>query len=434
MKKNFTAMNFLLYSLLLLTCLNTFSQKKWSLDDCITYAFKNNLQVHESISLQKTQIKELEFQKNKRLPSLSATINNGLSYGFQQVFSGEFVGQYKEIKSYGNDVRMNASITLWNKNALKINIQKEEINLKNTLLTTQQKKFELQLEIIAKYYSVLIAKERLQIAKQIFENTNSHKKNKEKLFRLGNISKSVLSEEKSNWIQDWQTYQSERIHKEKALFELAILLQLPDRKNFDIAKNSKEIISKKRKLHEIIALALTNRASIKIAEQKVKIAENDISNYKTQYYPKVTLNYSLGTSAQQIFGNENMPFITQFRNNFYQYGSVGIQIPIFNQGNTKTKIELSKTKRGLQKIKLSQEKQAIKNTIETLYFDLMAANENYLAAIETESQTKEVYLFSENLYEIGKINSFEFNGKKNKYVLSQLRKTQNKYELLFKQK
>jgi len=111
-----------------------------------------------------------------------------------------------------------------------------------------------------------------------------------------------------------------------------------------------------------------------------------------------------------------------------------LQIPVFNQGNTKTKIHQSKLKRELQKIKLAQEKQDITNTVETLYFDIMAAKQNYAAATKTEKQTKEVYQFSAKLYEIGEINTFEFTGKKNEYVFSQLKKTQIKYELLYKQK
>lgn len=427
-------MKLLINILPLLLSFNLFTQEKWSLEDCISFAFLNNLQIMEANFQHQIQAKELKFQKNKRLPVLSATLNNSLSYGFQQMFSGEFIGQYKEIRSYRNDARINASVTLWNNNAQKINIQNQEIKLKTTLLTTQQNKFELKLEIIAKYYSVLIAKERLQLAKNIFANREKFIKSKEKLFELGNIAKNELSEEKSNWIQDWQTYQTEKINYKRTLFELAILLQIPNKERFDIIDNSTETLKKEINLEELISLALSNSISIEMAKQKVKLSENEIENYKTQYFPKITFDYSLGTSAQQIFDNQNLSFNEQFRNNLYQYGSVGVQIPVFNQGNTKTKIRQAKLKRELQKIKLTQEKQDIKNTIETLYFDIMAAKQNYAAATKTEQQTKEVYQFAEKLYEIGEINTFEFTGKKNEYVLSQLKKTQIKYELLYKQK
>ena len=208
-------MKFASTSIALLLSTNTFPQKKWDLQDCFSYAYKNNLQIKEASLAQQIQAKEVKFQKNKRLPTLSARINNGFSYGFQQVFSGEFVGQYKEIQSYRNDGAVNASIVLWNKNAQKIRIENEEINLINSLLATQQKKIELQMEIIAKYYSVLIAKERLELAKQVFENREKQKENKEELYQLGNIARNLLSQEKANWIQDWQTYQTEKINLKK---------------------------------------------------------------------------------------------------------------------------------------------------------------------------------------------------------------------------
>lgn len=426
-------MKFISISMALLLSINTFSQKKWDLQDCLSYAYKNNLQIKEASLAQQIQAKEVKFQKNKRLPTLSARINNGFSYGFQQVFSGEFVGQYKEIQSYRNDGSVNASIVLWNKNAQKIRIENEEINLINSLLAAQQKKFELQMEIIAKYYSVLIAKERLELAKQVFENREKQKENKEELYQLGNIARNLLSQEKANWIQDWQAYQTEKINLKKALFELAILLQLPNKESFDVADVSEESFALEKSIEEVVHLALSNRASIQIAKEKVKFSKNEIGNYKTQYYPKITLDYSLGSSAQQVFENENIAFKEQFRNNFYQYVSIGIQIPLFNQGNTKIKIQQAKIKTTLRELQLEQEKQNLKNNIETLYIDMLAAKENYQAAKEAEKQTKEVSLFSEKSYEIGAITAFEYTRMRNEYVLSQLKKIQIKYELLFKQ-
>jgi outer membrane protein len=220
----------------------------------------------------------------------------------------------------------------------------------------------------------------------------------------------------------------------KALFELAILLQLPNKEDFDISEVSEEALEEKRTLKESLNFASSTSATIKIAQEKVRFSKNEIHYYKTQYYPKITLDYSLGTSAQNIFDLEDDSFLDQFRNNFYQYVGVGMSIPIFNQGNTKVKLQQAKIKVKLQEVKLAQEQQVVKNRIETLAFDILTAKENYQAAKLTDTQTKTVYAFSEKAYEIGNINAFEFTGKRNEYVIAQLKKIQAKYELLFKQK
>lgn len=68
-------MKFISISMALLLSINTFSQKKWDLQDCLSYAYKNNLQIKEASLAQQIQAKEVKFQKNKRLPTLSARIN-----------------------------------------------------------------------------------------------------------------------------------------------------------------------------------------------------------------------------------------------------------------------------------------------------------------------------------------------------------------------
>ncbi len=75
----------------------TLKAQVYSLEQCIDIAIKNNFQLKQEILKSDYKEQELQFQKNVRKPVLSSQINNGLSSGFQQVFSGNFVGEYKSV-------------------------------------------------------------------------------------------------------------------------------------------------------------------------------------------------------------------------------------------------------------------------------------------------------------------------------------------------
>ena len=66
----------------------SFSQKKWTLQEAIDYATKNNLQVIDKEISLKIEENNLQTTKNERLPSASGNISNQLRFGQTQGFRG----------------------------------------------------------------------------------------------------------------------------------------------------------------------------------------------------------------------------------------------------------------------------------------------------------------------------------------------------------
>lgn len=58
-----------------------FSQKKWTIQECVDYAIRNNLQVQAQMYNKDVQTKNLEMAKKEYLPSVSGTINNNANFG-----------------------------------------------------------------------------------------------------------------------------------------------------------------------------------------------------------------------------------------------------------------------------------------------------------------------------------------------------------------
>lgn len=425
---------YLIYFIYLLLSLNTknFAQT-WSLEQCLDHAFITNLQIKELKLNEKLAEQDFKFEKNKQLPVLSATLNNSLSTGFQQVFSGDFVGEYKAVQSYHNNLYASSSIDIWNKNAQKLKIENEKINIKTARLDIESKKFQIQLEIISKYYSLLITKERLKVAEERYKNTQIQYEKSEKSYKLGFISSKDLNDIKVNLIQDKQNFITENISEKRMRVELAQLLQIEDKTNFDIYATPNINLYKIYDINKIIEFTLIKNPKILKSEQKINKNKNDILRYKAQYYPKITLSYQIGTSYQDLFNYNNLSMSEQFNNNFFQTLIVGIQIPIFSQLSNKIQIQRLNINHKIEENKIEQEKLNLKNEIENIYLDIIEAQENYQIAKENEEVTKAAYLFAEKSFEIGNINWYELNINKNNYLISQLKVIQSKYEILFKQ-
>ena len=68
-----------------------FSQKKWTLRECVDYAVKNNLQVINNQYNADIQSKNLAMAKNDYLPSISGTFNNNANFGQGRDYLGQSV-------------------------------------------------------------------------------------------------------------------------------------------------------------------------------------------------------------------------------------------------------------------------------------------------------------------------------------------------------
>ena len=64
------------FFLLSLFSVLAFSQKKWSLQECVNYAVENNLQILQNELNTKIQDQSLQIAKRQYLPSVSASVNN----------------------------------------------------------------------------------------------------------------------------------------------------------------------------------------------------------------------------------------------------------------------------------------------------------------------------------------------------------------------
>ncbi|MGZ5264187.1 MAG: TolC family protein, partial [Kaistella sp.] len=129
-----------------------FSQKKWSLQECVNYALENNLQVIQNTFNTKTQDNSLQIAKRQFLPSVSGNINNNASFGQGR----DVFGNTNRNDNFSNSANVGADILLYNNGRLEKNIRRTEFDVEASKFDLERVKNDISLQIAQQYLSVLL--------------------------------------------------------------------------------------------------------------------------------------------------------------------------------------------------------------------------------------------------------------------------------------
>lgn len=418
-----------------------FSQKKWSLQECVNYAVENNLQVIQNTLNTKTQDYSLQIAKRQYLPSVSGNINNDASFGQGR----DVFGNTNRNDNFSNSASVGADILVYNNGRLEKNIRKTEFEVEASKFDLERIKNDISLQIAQQYLSVLLNREITKISESALENADRLYKRAKITTEVGTTPQTVLAEAEAALAREKQNVKTAEINTNRSLFALAMLLQLPDYKNFDIQEVPVNTMldAPLFTAENIIAKAYENQPQVKAAESRIKSAEAQTEVTKTAFWPTVTANAGLGSSyfylispAKDLNGNsiQQSQFFTQYKDNFGQQLGLSANIPIFNKGITKLQVEQSKINEDIAKTTLLQQKQQVLQNVQQAQFDAESNYEAYLAATEAEKSAKLALDFAEKSFAAGRSTVYDLNGARNNFANAQGSVAQAKYNYLFSMK
>ncbi|WKS96026.1 TolC family protein [Riemerella columbina] len=419
-----------------------FSQKKWSLQECIDHANQNNLQVIANQYNKKLQEYNWQAAKNEHLPSVSANMGNTLNFGQTQGFQGS-IGRND---NFNNSASVAANVVLYNGGRLSKMVRKSQYDVEASIYDLETVKNNISLQILQQYLSVLLSKEVLKINQSALENAQKLYERAKITTEVGTTAQTVLAEAEAALAREKQNYKNAEINIKRNLFALAQTLQLKDYQNFDVEMIllQDQIQSNETpQIESIVARSYAQQPQIKAYENRLKAAEAQTEVAKTAFLPSVTASASLssfyfnslatdvtGVDASGNSINEK-GFFEQYKTNFSQQLGVSVNIPIFNKGNTKLQVEQAKVNEEVAKNNLAIQKQELLQNIQKAIFDLEANYENHLSALEAEKSSKLALDFAEKSYAAGRATIYDLNTARNNYATAQGTTAQTKYNFIF---
>lgn len=419
----------LLLATMALIATYSFGQKKWSLQECVTYALENNLQVLSNQYNQDIQALTLETTKKQKLPGVSGSLSNNLSFGQQR-----YVNLVQRNDNFNNSANLSADVLLYNHNRLEKAVQKASYELDASRYDVETIKNNIALQIAEQYLTILLNKEIVAINQSALENATYLFDRAKITTEVGTTAQIVLAEAQASMAREKQNVITAEVNVDRGLFNLAQLLQLENYKDFDIENvildsdlNAPLIAGE-----TIVQTAYENQPEIKAAQYRIQAAEEQTEITKTAFYPTVSLSAGVGTFYfNQLNQGRDTTFFKQYSENFGQQIGLSANIPIFNKGITKLQVEQAKINESIAQNTLLQQKQTVKQNVQLAQFDAESNYESYLAALEAERSSTLALDFAEKSYEAGKSTIYDLNNARNSSANAKGSVAQAKYNYLF---
>ncbi|MEO9571068.1 MAG: TolC family protein [Polaribacter sp.] len=424
----------LLLFAVLFTATATFSQKKWTLKECVNEALEKNISIQQNkLSLELAK-KDVEIAKGNFLPNLNASTGGNLNFG-----SGfDYVTQNRVSTSiFGGSVSLSAGYTVFNGYRNTNTFKQAQLGVESSLLDLQKIENDISLFVVNGYLNILFAKENLNAVKVQYDISKKQIKAAEDRFNSGVIAKGELLNTQSTAATDLQSVITQENALDIALLNLAQLIQVPI-ENFDVAsidvgtpssdllyKNSNSVFDKSVQRMPEIARA---KLAIDNADLNIKISES-------YFLPTVSASAGLSTNyGYNLKTGPNTAFFNQLNDNLGYGLGFNISIPIFNRFQTRNGVAKSKINKEIFETRLESEKLSLKQTIEQAFLDVKSALKTFEAAkISLEAQ-QEAFKNAKERYNFGAMTLFDFDQVRNRLVNAKAAMIRSKYDYVFKTK
>lgn len=425
--------------LTLIIATGAYSQKKWSLEECINYAYENNLQIKRqqlNVAYNRNNYSQSQFNI---LPNLNGQWAHNYSSGKTIDYSR--LGYVNQSYWSGN-MWLGSDMTLFSGLTILNDILQKRYKFLQSQADLEKTKNDIALTLTVAYLNILFAKERVDVAKSKLEVTSLQAERTKKLVEVGNIAQGEYFQIKAQEADDKQTLLKEKNNLEIAYLDLVQLLDLDSIGGFDIVVPEKlevELIAPPQSVEYIYNKSLEHLPQIKSAELELKSTEKELSKAWGGLSPSVSLNGSLYTRYSQVAElpsdpTANYPYSDQIKDFFYKQVGITVSVPIFNRMQVKTNISNAKLGVLNSQLALDQTKLALFKEIQQAHADAMAAMEEYNASMEAVKANEEAFKYAKQKFEVGLMNSVDFNVIKNNLITARSALVQAKYKYIFRLK
>lgn len=173
--------------------------------------------------------------------------------------------------------------------------------------------------------------------------------------------------------------------------------------------------------------ALGIRPEIANSELSVKSSELSVKMAKAGYSPTLSLTGGVGTSTNSQSDNE---WGKQMKTNFDASAGLTLNIPIFDQRQTKTAVRKARIQQMQAQLDLEEAKDDLYQTLESYWLDAETNQQKLRAAMETEQSEQHSFNLLQEQFNLGLKNIVELMTGKDRLLSAQQNRLQSKYQTL----
>jgi outer membrane protein len=422
------------------------AQEKWSLDKCINYAKEHNIDLQLRKLDAEIQANNTEQSKFDLLPSLNGSTNYNFSYG--RTLRAD--NTYGDINTQSGSLGISADVTLFSGFQKYNSIKQNQLDLKASLQDVEKAKEDLALNITSSYLNILFNKELLQVAEEKLKVTKLQIKRTEALVEAGTLPKGTLMEQNAQAAREELEVVNSSNNLDLALLDLVQLLDLENPADFDISIPELPVLNATRSMvdpESVFINALEFRPEMKAARYRLESSEKGLVIAKGQRVPRLSMSgywgssyskdfpeYGLDVNGAPIIIRDEMKLSDQLSNRENKAFGFNLSIPIFNGGQVNRNIANAKVNIDRNKLYMENSKNALRKEIQQAHANARAAMNKYFSSETAVSSTEEAFRYTEEKFNLGLVNSVDYNQEKNNLFQAKSNLLQAKYEYIFRTK
>ena len=440
-------------------------QKVWNLEECISYALENNIQVQQNEISQEIANENLKGSKYRVLPTLNGFASH--VYNFGQTID-PFTNSFATSQVRSNSFSLSSSFTVFDGFQNINSIKRDQALLEASKFDLERIKNDISLNIVNAYLQILFNQELLKNTENQLSVTSIQIDRIDKQVKTGSLPEGALRDIEAQYA----TEELQKINAQNqlglSLLNLAQLLRLENADDFDIVYpdlSSFQGVADLLSTSALYATAVEIMPEVKSAEYNLYSAEMSKRLSRGGYMPTLTLRGSIGTgysgANRELVGFNNLGFfpngeittggdtvlsfmrstITRNKNFGDQLvenrnHSVGfnLNIPLFNGMAVRTSVQRAKLQLQSAELNLENAKLVLRQNIESAHNDAVAALKRYRAAEKSVDALNTSFKYTQERYNVGLLNSFEFNTEKNRLNNAESELLQAKFNYIFSTK
>lgn len=417
--------------------------KVLTLEECINTALQNN------IDLKRARNNELMAKSNniqslmEMLPSISA----GVNYDY---FVGTTFDQNaaKQVTATTNSSRpsVSANWAIFNGFA-NYNTRKQRENLyQGAQSTVDGTKLTTRANILSSFLNVVLSKENIKIAQERVDLLASQLEREEKResVGVGNLEsvynfRSQLATERLSLNNLQNQYESNKLQLLQAM-QLDPTAARYEIETFDIS--AIDLTAEADPFAQVLSESMNYSPSIRAAEYNRKASRFQFKAAQGAYLPSINIqgvigsNYSSNGAFNPNLGEveEDATYFEQLGYNQFEWLNFSMSIPIFNRFRTRNNVQNAKLSMANAELDRIQAEMTVTNTVQTVYLDLIAAQNNYQSATENLVALDQSFEFMKKRYETGNSDFYTYLESLNNKNRAEVQLANAKYSIVLRKR
>lgn len=416
-------------------CLQTDStmsgSRMWTLENCISYALKENISLKQSRLSEKNAEIDMKTARNALFPSLSfSTSHTLINRPFQEsssTVSGTEILYSDNSTSYTGNYGLNAYWDLYSGGRNRKTIKQEDINIRIAGLDYETAANNILESIAQTYVQILFADESVKVNRNTLEVSKAQCERGKQLLDAGSISAAdyaQLAAQVSN--DNYQLVSSEASLQDYRL-QLKQLLEIegPEEMALFLPEIDESVVlSPLPDKEAVFQAAMVTRPEIESGQLNISAAELDVKIAKSAYIPSLSLSAGIGTNHTS---GTDFTFGEQIKNGWNNSVGLTLSVPIFSNRQTKSAVQKAELQLESTRLDLAETRKELYKTIENRWLDAYSAQQQYIAASEQVMSAQTSFDLVSEQFNLGMKNTVELLTEKNNLLSAKQQMLQAKY-------